>query len=86
MTNKVTKVFSDMTDEELVLVIDEMREDDPLGIIRENGIVRSKCKMVHDIVGVGGSTYEHLTMVQVSILREAAYRFTPTMDELTHNV
>ena len=47
MTNKVTKIFSDMTDEELVLVIDEMREDDPLGIIRENGIVRSKCKMVH---------------------------------------
>ena len=34
-----------MTDEELVLVIDEMREDDPQGIIRENGIVRSKCKM-----------------------------------------
>jgi oligoribonuclease (3'-5' exoribonuclease) len=84
MLNEVTKIFSDMTDEELVLVIDEMREDDPLGIIRENGIVRSKCKMVHDIVG--GNTYEHLMMVQVSILREAAYRFTPTMDELTHNV
>ena len=84
MVNEVTKIFSDMTDEELVLVIDEMREDDPLGIIRENGIVRSKCKMVHDIVG--GNTYEHLMMVQVSILREAAHRFTPTMDELTHNV
>ena len=84
MLNEVTKIFSDMTDEELVLVIDEMREDDPLGIIRENGIVRSKCKMVQDIVG--GNTYEHLMMVQVSILRESAYRFTPTMDELTHNV
>ena len=51
MTNKVTKIFSDMTDEELVLVIDEMKEDAPQGIIREDGIVRSKCKMVHDIVG-----------------------------------
>jgi oligoribonuclease (3'-5' exoribonuclease) len=84
MTNKVTKIFSDMTDEELVLVIDEMKEDTPQGIIRENGIIRSKCKMVHDIVG--GNTYEHMMMVQVSILQEAAYRFTPTMDELTHNV
>ena len=84
MINEVTRVFSDMTDEELVLVIDEMREDDPMGIIRENGIVRSKCKMVHAIVG--GNVYEHLTMVQVSIMKEAAYRFTPTMDELTHNV
>ena len=84
MTNKVTKIFSDMTDEELILVIAEMKEDDPQGIIRENGIVRSKCKMVLDIVG--GNTYEHLMMVQVSIMKEAAYRFTPTMDELTHNV
>ena len=84
MRNKVTKIFSDMTDEELVLVIDEMKEDTPQGIIRENGIIRSKCKMVHDIVG--GNTYEHMMMVQVSILQEAAYRFTPTMDELTHNV
>lgn len=84
MENKVTKIFSDMTDEELVLVIDEMKEDTPQGIIRENGIIRSKCKMVHDIVG--GNTYEHMMMVQVSILQEAAYRFTPTMDELTHNV
>ena len=84
MTNKVTKIFSDMTDEELVLVIDEMKEDTPQGIIRENGIIRSKCKMVHDIVG--GNTYEHMMMVQVSILQEAAFRFTPTMDELTHNV
>ena len=84
MTNKITKIFSDMTDEELVLVIDEIREDAPQGIIREDGIVRSKCKMVHDIVG--GNVYEHLTMVQVSILQEAAYRFTPTMDELTHTI
>lgn len=84
MTNKVTKIFSDMTDEELILVIAEMKEDDPQGIIRENGIVRSKCKMVHDIMG--GNIYEHLMMVQISIMKEAAYRFTPTMDELTHNV
>ena len=84
MTNKETKIFSDMTDEELVLVIAEMKEDDPQGIIRENGIVRSKCKMVHNITG--GNIYEHLMMVQISIIKEAAYRFTPTMDELTHTV
>ena len=30
MRNKVTKIFSDMTDEELVLVIDEMREDEAI--------------------------------------------------------
>jgi hypothetical protein len=84
MENEITKVFSDMSDEELVLAIQEMKEDGPQGIIRMDGIVRKKCKIVNKIVG--GSIYEHMMMVHFSILQEAAYRFTPTMDELTHNV
>ena len=84
MTNEVTKVFSNMSDEELVQVIQEMKEDGPQGIVRLEGIVRKKCKMVQNIVG--GYAYENMIMVQFSILQEAAYRFTPTMDELTHNV
>jgi Holliday junction resolvasome RuvABC ATP-dependent DNA helicase subunit len=77
MTNEVTKVFSNMSDEELVQVIQEMKEDGPQGIVRLEGIVREKCKMVQDIVG--GYVYENMIMVQFSILQEAAYRFTPTM-------
>jgi hypothetical protein len=84
MPNQVTKIFSDMSDEELVVVIQEMKEDGLQGIIRMEGIVREKCKMVQEITG--GNAYEHLMMAQFSILQEAAYRFTPTMDELTHNV
>ena len=84
MANEVTKVFSNMSDEELVLVIQEMKEDGPQGIVRMGGIVREKCKMVQAITG--GNAYEHMMTVQFSILQEAAYRFTPTMDELTHNV
>ena len=75
MINEVTKVYSDMTDQELSQVIKEMKEDGPTGIIRENGIVRKTCKKVQNIVG--GNSYEHLMMVQFSILQEAAYRFTP---------
>ena len=75
MINEVTKVFTDMTDVELSQAIREMKEDESKGIIREQGIVRAKCKMVHAIVG--GNVYEHLMMVQFSILREAAHRFTP---------
>jgi hypothetical protein len=84
MVNEVTKVFSEMSDEELAQVIQEMKEDGPQGIIRMEGIIREKCKMVQKIAG--GETYERMMMVQFSILQEAAYRFTPTMDELTHNV
>jgi hypothetical protein len=84
MVNEITKVFSEMTDGELSQVIQEMKEDGPQGIIRMEGIVREKCKMIQNIVG--GDTYERIMMVQFSILQEAAYRFTPTMEELTHNV
>ena len=77
MINEVTKIFSDMTDEELVQVIQEMKEDGPKGIIREDGIIRGKCKLVQAITG--GNTYEHLMMVQFSILQESVYRFTPSV-------
>jgi predicted transcriptional regulator len=72
MQNKVTKIFSDMTDSELSQAIKQIKEDTPKGIIRENGIVREKCEQVDKIIGG-----IHLTMVQFSILQEAAYRFTP---------
>jgi hypothetical protein len=76
MNNQVTKIFTDMTDMELSQVITEIKEDSPQGIIRKDGIVRQKCKKVQDIVG--GGVHDHLTMVQSSILQEAAFRFTPT--------
>ena len=77
MANEVTKIFSSMTDLELSQAIREMKEDGPQGIIRMEGVVRDRCKMVQNVVG--GNTYEHLMMVQFSILQEAAYRFTPNI-------
>lgn len=77
MINEVTKIYIDMTDLELSKAIQEMKEDNLKGIIREDGVVRQKCKMVQDIVG--GNRYEHLMMVQFAILQEAAYRFTPKL-------
>lgn len=78
MVNEVTKVFSNMTDRELSQAISEMKEDGPKGVIREDGVLRQKCKIVHKIAG--GTVYEHLMMVQFSILQEAAYRFTPNLE------
>jgi hypothetical protein len=37
--------------------------------------------MVYDIVG--GGVNDYLLMVQISILQKVAYRFTPSIDELT---
>jgi hypothetical protein len=80
MTNKVTEVFTNMTDLELSQAIREFKEDGPKGVIREKGVLREKCAIVHSIVG--GDKYQHILMVQFSILQEAAYRFTPNLDLL----
>jgi hypothetical protein len=68
MNNQVTKIFTDMTDMELSQVITEIKEDSPQGIIRMDGVIRDKCRMVHEIVG--GGVYDHLLMVQLSILQK----------------
>ena len=77
MENAVTKVFSDMTDLELSQAVREMKEDGPQGIVRSEGIVREKCKMVNEIVG--GNVYAQLMMTQMSIYKEASERFTPNV-------
>jgi hypothetical protein len=81
--NPIKSIFTNLTDDDLVLSIQEMKEDESLGVIRENGYVRNLCKQIHNFVG--GNVYEHMIMVQVSLYKEASFRFTPTMDELTNN-
>jgi len=59
-----------MTDLELAQGGQRMKEDRPQGFVRTEGIVREKCKMVHEIVG--DNVYTHLMMTQMSIYKEAA--------------
>jgi hypothetical protein len=79
MKNRVTEVFSSMSDMDLMKALVEMREDEPKGVFRQDGVVRDICQKIHDIIG--GNTYEHSTLVVNSIYKEAAYRFQPKVEE-----
>lgn len=72
--NQVTKLFTDLTDDQLREAVNQIREDEPLGIIREGGYVRELSRQWGVLTGESSSI--HLTMVQYSIFREAAYRFS----------
>lgn len=72
--NQVTKLFTDLTDDQLREAVNQIREDEPLGIIREGGYVRQLSRQYGVITGE--SSTMHLTMVQYAIFREAAYRFS----------
>jgi hypothetical protein len=74
MKNPITELFESLTDDEVKGAVNQIREDEPLGIIRTDGYVRQLTKKVGEITGESGIM--HLTMVQMSIFREAAYRFS----------
>jgi hypothetical protein len=76
--NEITKLFSNLTDDQLRDAVNEIREDEPKGIIRMNGYVRDLTRQWGEITGESGVI--HLTMVQVSILKEAAFRFSNGWD------
>lgn len=74
MTNKITKLYSDLTDEQLREAILEMKEDEKMGLIRTDGWVRKLTKQVCDITGETNIS-THLFLTQNNLLREVAYRF-----------
>ncbi len=74
MTNEITKIFSSLSNDELRQAILEMKEDEPLGIIRTDGWVRKITKQICDITNESEvATYLFLT--QNNLFREAAFRF-----------
>lgn len=79
MTNPITSIFSNMSDNELIRAINEIREDEPLGIIRIGGTVRRIAQSISELTGE--SLTMHLTMAQVNLWREAANRFSKKVDE-----
>ena len=74
MTNEITKIFSSLSNDELRQAILEMKEDEPLGIIRTDGWVRKITKQVCDITGETNLA-THLFLTQNNLFREASFRF-----------
>ena len=74
MINKVTNVFTSLSDSEISQVLKEMKEDDSLGIIRNDGLFRVISKRIIDITNESFSST--ILLVQIGIYKEAAYRFS----------
>lgn len=71
--NTVTKIFSDLTNEQLIEAISEIREDEALGLIREGGYVKKISRQVSELTDTPMTTQLFLT--QSSLFRESSYRF-----------
>jgi len=71
--NRITKIFSDLSDEELIQAVSEIKEDEVSGIVRSGGMVRKLIIEWNNITGENNTI--HMTGVHVGIFREAAFRF-----------
>lgn len=73
MANRITKLYTELSDENLKDAIREMKEDERMGLIRQDGWVRRMTNQVSEITGESYSTLLFLT--QNNLYREAAHRF-----------
>lgn len=78
--SKIAQLFSDLTNEEVIQAIAEIKEDEPKGIIRAEGIVR-KLSAEWSRITQDSNIASHLTYVQMAIFREAAFRFTKSAEQ-----
>jgi len=76
--NKITELFSSISNEELKQAIKEIKEDGEIGIIRFGGVVRKYTELTIKITGDFTSLI--LFMTEINLLREAAYRWIDTRD------
>lgn len=66
-------MFDSISDDELIQVISEIKEDNEKGIVREDGIIRKYVKLTNEITG--RSVSETIVFTELLILREAAFRW-----------
>ena len=71
--NPIKQLFSDLSDEELILTINEIKESDVTGVFPDNSNVRALCQESANITNMDVSS--NLLMVQLNILKEGAYRW-----------
>ncbi len=71
--NPITKLFSDISDEELKAAIIEIKQSDITGYVADNGYVRKYAKLTGEITG--GFTTTDFYMTTINFLKQAAFRW-----------
>lgn len=69
----IAKIFSDLTDEELLILMGEFTFCEEHGFYPEDALLRELCKNVSSITGLDVSS--NIMMVQLNFLRECALRW-----------
>ena len=71
--NQVQEIFTGLTDHELEVIIHEIKRAETTGVFGDQSSIRELCRRVAVTTGMDVSS--NLLMVQIGVLKEAAYRW-----------
>ena len=73
MENPIVKLFNDLTDEELQILMDEVIHCETVGYFPENATIRTLTKKCSEITQT--DTASNLLMVQMNVFKQGAIRW-----------
>lgn len=71
--NPIAELYKNLNDTELTIIIREIRESEKTGVFQEESQIRNLCRKTSEITGMDISS--NLLMVQMGVLKEAAFRW-----------
>jgi hypothetical protein len=76
--NPIKKLYKDLSNEELILLVEEIIKSDETGTFPEDSQVRVMCRKSAEITGMDMAS--NIMMTQINICKEAATRWVSVMD------
>lgn len=75
----IKKLYSDLSDDELRIAVEEIKNAEMTGVFGDDSIIRNLCRETAKITNMDISS--NLLMVQIGLLKEAAYRWILTLNK-----
>ena len=73
----VKKLYSNLSDDKLRIAVEELKHAETTGVFGDDSIIRNLCRETAKITNMDVSS--NLLMVQIGVLKEAAYRWIDTL-------
>jgi len=75
--NPIKKLYKDLSNEELILLVQELEKSDETGTFPEDSQVREMCRKSAEITGMDMAS--NIMMTQINICKEASTRWLSVM-------
>ena len=76
--NSIKTLYSSLSDEKVKIAVEEIKHAEATGVFGDDSIIRNLCRATAKITNMDVSS--NLLMVQIGVLKEAAYRWIESLE------